>query len=246
MSKKITELPQGNYPKVGEEIELVQLVTAAPTSRRVAMDLIIPAGDLAPTTKNALDDEFDNAATLPSGGSAQWAWVNQGTSSISVGGSSLKVVVPAVNAQNVRGIYQSLPSAPYEFVTKVLISGSFSISHQIGGLMLYDSVSGKVNTIGIGFSTTHRMRIDNWTTTSSFSAQPYTRDCAGLFSVYLKVADDTTNRKYYCSLDGINYYPVYSVGNTSFVTPNKIGLFWYYEQTTDQSNLSFPFFRRTI
>lgn len=246
MAKKITDLDQGNYPKVGEEIELVQLVSSTPTSRRVPMDLIIPAGDLAPTLANVLDDEFDDAATLPGGGSAQWSWLNQGTSSISVSGSLLKVICPAVNAQNIRGIYQTLPAAPYEFVAKVILNGSFSISHQIAGLMLYSSSSSKLETIGIGFSTSHKMRIDNWTSATAFSAQPYVRDCPGLFQVYLKVGDDSTNRNFSCSVDGINFYPIYSVGNTSFVTPNRIGLFWYYEQTTDQSNISFPFFRRTV
>lgn len=199
--------------------------------------------DTVPGSANAMDDEFANSATLPGGGSALWTWVNQGSSTISINNSKLSVVTPFVNAQNTRGLVQNIPSAPWEFVTKMGINGPNSVSHQIIGLLLYDGT--KVKTYGFGFSTTLRLRVDNWTNTGSFSSAPYTFDIPWTTN-YIKIADDNTNWIFSTSQDGVNYYTRFSETRNTFLTPTKVGLMWYYEQSAGSNYHTADYFRRTI
>lgn len=206
-------------------------------------DWVTFSPDTIPAIGNVMDDEFTTSATFPGGGSAKWTWLNQGSSAISIKNTKLSVVTPFVNAQNVRGLLQNVPSAPWEFAAKIVINGPISVSHQIVGLVLYDGT--KAKTYGFGYSTTLRTRVNNWDTVSSANSQPFTFDTP-YYSSYVKLADDNTNWIFSTSQDGVNYFPQFTETRNTFLTPTKVGLTWYYEQTAGSNYHTVDYFRRTI
>lgn len=245
-NEKITGLPAGTIARADDLIETVQYPLGVPTSFKVSMEeLPIVLPDIPPATKNALDDEFIDAATLPGGGAAAWTWVNQGGTTLEIVMGKLTVSLPAVNAQNVRGIIKTLPAAPWEFTIKCTMNGPLATSHQVIGLFLYDSASTKCKTFGFGFSTTQRMRVNDWNSPTSHNAQLFTVDCF-LYASYLRIKDNNTNWIFSASNDGINWFVVLTQPRNTFLTANRIGVEFYFEAASGTMVSTADFFRRTL
>lgn len=248
-NKKITDLPAvtGQVRKTNL-IEVVQDVSGTPISRKIAPEAFIPNQiDIPPATANALDDEFDNAATLPGGGSAIWSWDNQGTGTAAVSNGSLQLTALAAAGNNMKSIIQTAPATPWEF-TALVYRASRGGNFTNAGLIAMESSTGKRMIIGLNFNSGEIVQVDKYTNANTFGVTAATESGARIGKAYLRVVDNGTNLIWYYSQDGIAWIQLYSEARTAYMAggPNRIGL------ATESNSAAFTvinscaWFRRTV
>lgn len=92
------------------------------------------------------------------------------------------------------------------------------------GMLLRNSSDGKSVTLAIGTNTVSGINSDLYTNDTTYSSG------RGLFTSYLqdiwlRIKNDTTNRKFYCSLDGVNWQQIKSEARTTHTTPDQVGVY---------------------
>jgi hypothetical protein len=160
--------------------------------------------------------------TLPS--DTGFAWVNQGTSTITTtrGALHLKTVAGENSGQHMR--VKTAPATPYT-VTALLLGCCVGGTNPGYGLVHRQSSDGKIRIFALFNATNERtLAIDNWTNETTFSARPADADeFHGDGPVWFRMADNGTNCIYSISANGQDWIQVYSVGRTTFLTPDQIG-----------------------
>ena len=158
-----------------------------------------------------------------------FAWVNQVSSSATAQGSALYISTPGgASGTSVSWYVHTAPATPWTFTA--LIAGNVlgAINEQHVGLVFYES--GNSHGEACVFSA------DAASNTGVFllgliydSPTSFNNVVNGGNPVFLpnhfwmKIADDGTNRTCKVSLDGFNYFTIYSKGDTSFLTPDSYG-----------------------
>lgn len=249
--KKITDLPAGVLARADDAIEIVQFPGATPTSKQVSMEeLPFFAPDIPPDSPDALNDEFNDAATLPGGGSAQWAWVNQGTASVAIGiggkGAVITTLSPGGVSNSLKCLEQTAPATPWEFTAKVALNSRTGTSFFTVGLFARESSSGKLMVLDIGYDVSDKLQILRWTNPTTFASEQFATSWATK-TAYLRIADNGTNLIFSSSVDGLVYFPMYQEGRTAYMTggANRVGICGNNAHATLNSYNSFHWFRRT-
>lgn len=204
-----------------------------------------------PSSANAMDDEF-TGSTFNAG--SLWTFVNQGSMTATQTNNSLMTMATPTqsSAQSLHMIVQTLPSAPYTFVTTVNtnvigISGS---SEYMGDMVLRESSSGKIITFGIDHASAFPLaiRVVGWSsatvdTTSIFTSGSFFQ--AQSF-VWLRINRTSTTLTFSTSFDGSNWTSVATRTITQDFTtaPDQIGL--GQSAFNEALSTSFDFFRRTL
>lgn len=156
---------------------------------------------------------------------ASWSWDNQGGASETQTASTI-FLAGAGSGSTLRIRYRTAPSAPY---TITALIGLWTYPSTAGpGICFREGSSGKVHAFR--FQTTSALIIsDKWTTATTFSAN-YTTDNTfainqGLLApyVWLRIADNNTNRVCSISLDGITFVQIDSQTRTDFLTADQVG-----------------------
>lgn len=178
-------------------------------------------------TGTGLESLAERFVPMPRGSevsSADYAWTNQGTATLTenTNAGAFTLVAPA-SAGGVRIFQRSLPAAPYTATALVWYLG-LGGSPCCGGIYLRESSSGKFT--GIGLLESGSLELQKWTNPTTFSAL-----YAGSFSnwqryinpVYLRLRDDNTNRFYEISADGSHYETINTgtITRTDFLTPDQ-------------------------
>ena len=178
--------------------------------------------DNRPQTPNALDDEFDDPATLPGGGSAKWTWANQGTATIAMRNSAAVMVAPAVGADNWRYVTQAAPATTWRVTIKLWVDGEPTAN--IGAGLVAADGTGKFHAIYCG-TNDHSVRIVRWTDATTYSSTDATIAFAQQVQ-YLRLTDNGTNLLFECSHDGIAFALVATIGRTAHLAsgPTLIGI----------------------
>lgn len=217
-------------------------------SKKVKAEGMLDQADLAPASANAFDDEFNDSATLPGGGSPLWTWDNQGGATAIITKGVLQLKAPAIGVTDAhRCLYQILPVTPWEFTCKVYLSAKTGVNYFFAGLALIESSTGKRITFDIGQDTINAILIQNWASNSSLTANLIS-DIFLSRLVYLRIADNTTNLLFSFSEDGITFFTVHSVSRTAFLASgaNRIALLVNTVHATLDGTGSFHWFRRTV
>lgn len=153
-----------------------------------------------------------------------WSWVNQAGSTVT--NKTTDRGIPFIELRS-NGFFNNIarvitvPSAPYT-VKALLSSSNYSGSGSAGGLILYDSGSGKAVTLvytSATFFVDHRSSmVDNFggVFALGLNTRPFN-------FFYISIQDDGANRIFSVSSDDIVFCPIYSESNTSFITPTDIG-----------------------
>lgn len=184
--------------------------------------------DVSASSPNAMDDEFDdttgNSGTI-NGLNARWSWLNQGVATATFKNSCL--ILDAVgNTQNEKAIIQTAPATPWEVTTKFGVLGANN--NQWGGLILYDSISGKI--IDFQFGGQYGVTVFYMSNITTFSSTRATFGGWGwplnFNPLYFRVSDSGTNLSFSLSTDGTNFYLWFTESRTAFLTngPNRVGL----------------------
>jgi hypothetical protein len=128
---------------------------------------------------------------------------------------------------SVRGIYQSYPTPPFK--VEVLVIPRWVIQNaNAAGILLQDSVSGKLVTFGLHFTNNPALEINQWNTVSSWNSSANSTpgpDARG--DLWLRIEDNGTNRLFSYSSDGSNWEQYFSHQRTTFITPDRLGIFVY-------------------
>lgn len=245
-NKKITDLPAGHVARADDLFECTQDTDTTAVSNQISVEeLPVIHADVPPAVGDAMDDEFVDPDLLPGGGTPIWAWVNQGGATITDDKSSLLTVTNFVAGQSLRALVQNLPATPWAFVTKFNINGPWGVDHQLHGLVLRDSASGKLISYSLGFSGSLRFRVNQWSSPTGAAGELFTVGHIA-YSCYMKIADNGTTRSYHVSWDGLQWTQIFSHGNTTYLTADQIGLMMYFEAASGNSLVSFEYFRRVL
>ncbi len=159
-----------------------------------------------------------------------FAWINQGTSTVTVTGGSLLLTGQTggsgVNSLRIRK--KAAPATPY--TVTVAISPALENAHatngQECGLLFRQSSDGKLQTINISQAVggqNARITSSHWTNETTFSAVLYTFDVPQ--PRYLRIADNGTNRIVSRSGDGVHFVTAYSQTRTTFLTADEVGIY---------------------
>lgn len=117
------------------------------------------------------------------------------------------------------------------------------------GVALYDSVSGRLQSVVLRAPTSPFVVMYNWTTLSTFSSSPASLANPIFFSdLWYRVRHTGGNYVYDISYDGKVWVNVYSAGATSFLTnrADRVGIYTSYNRSTGPNNkFSVPYFTLT-
>ncbi len=202
--------------------------------------------DATPGSPNALDDEFDDADTLPGGGSAQWTWINQGLATADIVGTSLVLTAPAASGDNIRMLAQTCPLAPWEFTAKITPEFGAIPTNSVMGICGLQT-GAKLVIAGYQHASSGIVMAAYFNSVTSYSAVGGGQTIY-LSTFYVRLKNDGTNLIWSFSHNGVKFYTYYSTSLTTFLTgnPDSIGLCCASEQNTNDSTLVCDWFRRTL
>ena len=172
-------------------------------------------------------DTFGTIFPLTPAVSGDFAWVNQIDATVTTVGNKMILYDPANGLVDWHLFVKNIPAAPYK-VTIGFIPNVYT-DYCAAGMVV--SVTGTSKFIhhslqwrsGPGGATLSVCAMDdfaNWN--ADYSVDHLLK---GMLAPmwWLQIQDDTTDRFYKYSLDGVNFRTLYSHGRTTFITPNKIG-----------------------
>lgn len=157
--------------------------------------------------------------------SGDFAWVNQGGASIDTSLGGVRMTVPIGAGANWRYRKKTIPSAPYT-VTVYLWGMMPGYDHQVSGLVLRDSGSGKIVNFGQYMNSSGSwIALSKWDSPSSYNSDYDSHHRVGSIPRWLRIRDDNTNRFFEYSFDGIFWIQrnTGTIGRTDFITPDEIG-----------------------
>jgi len=207
--------------------------------------------DAQPGTAGQLDDEFNGNSLNTS----RWTWFNAGGATATLGNSLLTLQDPPSAGNDVRAIYQNVPSSPWTVVTKVVAMDMVSYANwaQVG-IVLVDG-SGKAITCDLSVRSTNPtfgFEFSNWSTGSAWNSFASSAGIVGTmpsvsFPLWFKVQDDGTNITCSFSRTGALYFPIGSVGRTAFLSsgPTGVGLLIGSNGSNSVVNGTYEYFRQT-
>lgn len=190
-----------------------------------------------------------NDLTAPPTASS-WTFVNQGgatkddSSNIFVGAkkvTGVHIVAPAVSGPNLRILKIAAPSTPYT-ITAGFTPFTFSDNTYSFGAVWRQSSDGKLIEVGNNVSGNFgagQWRVSKFDSPTSFNSHYKTANASFATGpvVWIRIADDGTNRISSYSADGDSFFQFHSVGRTDFLTADEVGWELNVENTTNGSIL---------
>jgi len=213
-------------------------------------DWLALSPDAAPTSPNAMDDEFNDADTLPGGATPLWAWRNQGTSTATINKSHLNLTCagnPAVYFSST--LEQNCPSNPWEFTAKIGAEFIANPSLAVFGIIVLETSTGKYINYAVQNINGDTIRFTRYQMVNATTYNSQTDITTGFrnLPLYLRIADNGTNFIFSVSNTGSKFETINTVSRTGFLTgsADKIGLGITYDDGRAFS-LNCDWFRRTV
>lgn len=158
--------------------------------------------------------------------SAPTTWVNQGGASVDTTYGGIYLTAPAGAGDNIRARVKTAPATPY-VVTAAFLMNYPAVNYPSAGLLFRDSASGKIATLSFGASATYySLGVSKFTNATTFSANYAAVAWWSAFGVvWLRIADNGTNRICSYSADGQHWQALHTVGRTDFLTADQVGFY---------------------
>lgn len=159
-----------------------------------------------------------------------FTWVNQGSATAFNSRGRLIFDGPVVAGENVRILKKAAPSAPYTITTGFRRLLNPVSARQWCGLLFREASSGKLSCFAANIfasdSTFQTQSIYRFVDAQTFDSMPLARTplVGSTDLIWQRIEDDNTNRKYYTSVDGVNWRLLFSEGRTTFLTADEVGL----------------------
>lgn len=158
-----------------------------------------------------------------------WSWDNQSsataTEPTAYSSNQLSLAAGVGSGLSVR--YRTAPSVPYTITALLHINGRFGVNFLRLGLLFRQNSDGKIAYGGLRIESSGGILASSkYTNATTFSAD-YTTLTLGDFSrdIWLRIADNNTNRIISYSWDGINFIVLDTQGRTDFLTADQVGWF---------------------
>lgn len=187
--------------------------------------------DTPPISANAMDDEF-TANSLD----AKWAWVNQGSATVSFTNSLANFAINTIGSRSIRMITQPVPAGNWEFVTKCTpvwipdsttsgtTNGGYAIAYTACGLTLRNSSSSNLTAFYITFDSYLRAYIQRMPNNTGFTSTNYFYNALKPQQWYwLKIKKTSTKYQFSISLDGSIYFQFGEETVGAYITADQIG-----------------------
>lgn len=165
-----------------------------------------------------------------------FAWVNQGSATVSSANGGLLLTTPGAASINIRAQVATAPAIPFDakcLVSLLNVCGGFR-----AGICFREAATGKFLTLSSGGGSTSDpfFTISRWTNATTFSTQPATfNPTIAVFSngCWLRAVHDGTNITFHLSPDGFNWIQYYTEAKAAFFTtePDQVGIFLNPEST---------------
>jgi len=148
--------------------------------------------------------------------------VNQGTATLDTSGGALYLYAPAVSGDNWRLLVKETPVVPYT-ITVAVTCHIYNVNYNVVGIGWRDSNSGKIVTFMISGEAEGTLRVSKYNSVTSLSGN-YTNVRFGAYNtlLWLRIADNGTNRICSWSLDSKHWIVFHTISRTDFITPNQV------------------------
>jgi len=154
---------------------------------------------------------------------SEFAWVNQSTATATEAGGGIYLLAPAVSGDQLRVLKKAAPGTPY-VVTACFLHHNHQVNYNQCGLVFRQSSDGKIVSYAIhgeGAS----WKVTKWNSHSSYSGVYLTQAALAISPIWLRIADDGTNRICSWWRNGQNFHQFDSVGRSDFLTADEIGFY---------------------
>lgn len=166
-----------------------------------------------------------------------FAWVNQGGASVVTAPGGIFLSAPAV-ASNLRCRVKTAPATPY-VLDIGFIPQHPALNFTNMGPIWRDTGTGRVVAFSIGFNSVPVITLEQWsnptTTFGAYTISPAAPRWDYFYRggmVWMRIADDGTNRTCHMSADGTNWLQIHTTTHTNFLTPNQLGFYVNAENTS--------------
>jgi hypothetical protein len=212
----------------------VLTTTVLNTGTVAALPAAVKAGRVYFPTDSAYLFRDTGAAQVPYGliwrltrpVTGDFAWVNQGSSTVTHDAGFAYLVAAGAASPNLRLRVKTAPATPYT-ITGVVVARHNGTAG-LAGLCWRQSSDGKVITMALGGSGVNTLLVTKYTSETVLSAAYATVNVlspAAPAFWFLRIQDNGTNRISSYSIDGYNWIVVHTVVRTDFMTADQVGWF---------------------
>lgn len=168
---------------------------------------------------------------------ADFAWVNQGTSTTSTYGPFTSIVAQAATAYALRILKKSAPATPYTIEAGFLLpplSNRATAKGMLIGMGFRESTSGKLHVIELNMDAVSQVRSFKYNSATSanaayFTAVSFEPGAVGL--IKFRIRDNGTNRSMDMQgADGI-WHEFHTLSRTDFITPDEVFVYLNLQST---------------
>lgn len=156
--------------------------------------------------------------------SGDFSWVNQGSATVDTTYGGVYLEAPVSASANLRCRVKSAPSAPYTITA--WFRTFFVIGTQAAGLCFRQSSDGKIHVFWVLHSNSNSMYLISakYSSATAYSAD-YTARQVGTRpgSMWLRIADDNSNRICSYSIDGQHWIVFDTQTRTNYLTADQVG-----------------------
>ncbi len=191
---------------------------------------------------------YDSAGTIvvpPTFAAGGWAWLNQGSATITDGAAWLELFSPGGDTTDqIRGIDRAITSGTFDVKAKI---SAVHLARWVSSVALYlrDSATGRItsirqtlNYVNAGGSGEFYLDIDKWTNATTHATN-YQRIGIPREYPWLRIVKDATNLTYYVSDNGTVWLQVYQVAKSDWVANiDKVG--FYVHKITNGAASPYP------
>ncbi len=158
-----------------------------------------------------------------------FSWVNQGGASVVESRGGIYLAGPASASQSFRLREKAAPSTPY-VVTAAFVPLNIGGSLNQAGIFFRENATGELVIFGVQSRTDNesgwRLHVHKWTSPTAFSATYVSLNAPWMGNVvFLRIADNGTDRICSWSVDGQNWLVIHTVGRTDFLTADRVGFY---------------------
>lgn len=156
-----------------------------------------------------------------------FAWVNQGGASVDTTYGGVFLLAPAGAGDNCRIRKKAAPSTPYT-ITALFLPRMFGIAYCAFGLVFRNASSGSCHTFSLTYIGNFLFASTYWTNATTWAGDYWTG--GGFYEmlehpVWLRIADNGTNRICSWSTDGRHWLVLHTIGRTDWLTADEVGFY---------------------
>lgn len=156
-----------------------------------------------------------------------FAWVNQETASVDTTFGGIYLSDAANAALDIRLRKKAAPTVPYTITAVFRFDGLLVEFHQFG-MAFRQASDGKLHVFSLqtnGANSPPFLGSNKYTDANNFSASYAQARYSSGPLIFMRIADDNTNRICSYSADGQHWQVFHSVGRTDFLTADEVGFF---------------------